>query len=68
MRSGLRLRRRVEALQFFDQRRALQVQQARGLALVALRALERAADQRELDRFDVTGKTRFFTMRTQFTL
>ena len=30
--------------------------------------LEFAYGYGELDRFDLTGKTRFFTMRTQFTL
>ena len=39
----------LQSLQLFDERRALQVQQIGGLALVAVRALERAPDQRVLE-------------------
>ena len=42
-----------EPLQFLDQRRPLQVQQARRLHLVPLRAFERPLDQRQLDALDV---------------
>ena len=48
----------VEALELLDQRRAFEVQQLRRLTLVALRALERALDQRQLDASKCTARSR----------
>ena len=56
--AALRSRRRFKSLQFFDERRSLQVQEPGGLPLVAAGAFERPADERALDARDVASRNR----------